>query len=215
MPFKPTLSGKYIRKVKCLYYDKGYSAKEVADKLKVSIDVVYSFMRRHGLKRRSFQESNRIRFDKMPFSYSLKKRLTEKEERLKLAGTMLYWAEGSKKRHFYKGQQRGAVVDLANSDPRMIILFLGFLRKICRVDEKRLRVHLYCYANQNVNALKKFWHKIKGNSLAQFIRPYVRQDFLPEKKDKMKYGLIHIRYSDTRLLCQILDWIEEYLKENI
>jgi hypothetical protein len=30
----------------------------------------------------------------------------------------------------------------------------------------------------------------------------------------MKYGLVHVRYADKKLLLQIEEWIKEYLKEN-
>jgi len=126
----------------------------------------------------------------------------------------LYWAEGGKE-VCRNGQWRGTSVNFANSDPKMVKLFLRFLREICGVNEQRLRVHLYCYANQDIDYLKKYWQEITNISLTQFIKPYVRHDFLPEKKDKMKYGLVHIVYSDKKLFLQIMDWINEYLRESI
>lgn len=125
---------------------------------------------------------------------------------------MLYWAEGDK--NLYR-KGRGAVVDLANSDSEMIKLFLKFLRRICGVDEQRLRIYLYCYSNQNLDLLKKYWSEITGISLKQFSKPYIKKDFLPEKSSKMKYGLVHIRYLDKKLFCQIKNWIEQYLNKII
>ena len=215
MSMKPMLSKEYLKKVKSLYYTKGYSAREVGEELNVSIDAVYKFMIRYDLERRTFEETNRIRFEKKSLSYCIKKNLTEKEKQLKIACIMLYWAEGSKKRHRNKGQRRGATVDLANSDPDMIRLFLRFLREICRVDEKRLRIYLYCYANQDVNSLKKYWCKVTNVPMNQFIKPYVREDFSLEKIGVMKYGLIHVRYSDTKLFDQLFIWIKNYLDNNL
>jgi len=214
-PIPPYKFGKrlIIEKVKNLYYKKGYSARQIGEFFGKSTSRIYAFMRKHGLKRRSPAETNNLIYEKQKPSYCLKKNLTREEEKLKVAGIMLYWAEGAKLPSRYKGQSRGGTVDLANSDPRMIKLFLKFLRKICGVDEKRLRVHLYCYANQNVNSLKKYWHRVTGISLKQFIKPYIREDFLPEKSGKMKYGLVHIEYSDKKLFYQIQNWIEEYLNK--
>ncbi len=123
---------------------------------------------------------------------------------------MLYWAEGAK----YTPDMRSAVIDFVNSDPRMVKLFLNFLRIICGVDEKRLRVLLYCYANQDIEFLKKYWYKVTEINFKQFTKPYVREDFLPEKSGKMRYGLVHIRYYDKKLLIQIYNWINEYLENN-
>ena len=211
MPVKPALSEKYIKEVKYLYYNKGYSAREIADKIGVSLDAVFSFMRRHSLERRSFEESNRIRFKRKALSYRLKKGLTRREKQLKTAGVMLYWAEGSKS----NPSKRSWTVDFANSNPEMIKLFLRFLRIICGVDEKRIRIYLYAYADQDIETLKRYWQKITDISLKQFTKPYIRQDFLPEKSGKMKHGLVHVRYADKKLLLQIEEWIKKYLDNNL
>jgi len=172
-------------------------------------------MRKHGLKRRLSVETNDLIYEKQKLSYRLKKNLTREEEKLKIAGLMLYWAEGAKSQKVLGTNRKRHMINLANSDPEMIKLFLKFLREICWVDENRLRVNLYCYANQNVDSLKRYWHNVTDIPLSQFIKPYIRKDFLPEKKDKMKYGLVHIVYSDKKLFLQIEDWIKEYLNETI
>jgi hypothetical protein len=102
------------------------------------------------------------------------------------------------------------MVDFANSDKDMIILFLKFLRNICGVDEKRLRVYSYFYANQNVNKNTNYWSKITKISKKQFTKPYIRKDYDENKTDKMPNGLIHIRYSDKKLLNLIKNWINKY-----
>lgn len=196
--------------VKKLYYKEKLSTIEIGTRLKVTPWVVLKFMKRMNLPRRTFSEANAVVFKKKPITFSIKRNLSSAEKELKVAGLMLYWSEGSKSNQ----KLRMWTVDFTNSDPKMIKLFLLFLRRICRIDEKRLRVLLYCYANQDIEELKNFWYKITGINLKQFIKPYVRKDFLPEKRGKMKYGLVHIRYSDKKLLLQIENWIKEYLKTN-
>lgn len=209
-PYKP--EELTIEKLKNLYYKKGYSASRVGEILGRSTTSIYKFMKRHGLRRRSPAETNNIAYERQKPSYHSKKHLTLKEEKLKVAALMLYWAEGYKN---LSRKARGGTVDFGNSDPKMIQLFLKFLREICGVSENRLRIYLYCYANQNVEFLKNYWSKVTGISLKQFTKPYIRKDFLPEKSGKMKYGLVHIRYSDKKLFLQIKDWIDQYLNENI
>lgn len=200
-----------IQKVKNLYYKEGLSAREVGENLGVSIDVVYKFMRKHSLSRRDLFEQNRVRFERKPLSFKIKKRLNKEEEKLKIAGIMLYWAEGSK----LNVKSKRFTVDFTNSNPVMIKIFLRFLRHICRIGEHKLRAYLYCYANQNVDHLIDYWHKLSNIPLKQFTKPYIRKDFSLSKRNKMKYGLIHIRYSDKRLLLQIEKWIEQYLNKAI
>ena len=203
-----------LEEVKSLYSEKGFSAQEIGKTFGKSTSSVYDFMREHGLQRRLPAETNNFIYERKQLSFCVKTNLSQEERELKIAGIMLYWAEGGKEVK-YNGQSRATSANFTNSDPEMIKLFLKFLREICGVNEQRLRVHLYCYANQDVDCLKKYWQEITNIPLTQFIKPYVRQDFLLEKKDKMKYGLIHVVYSDKKLFLQIMDWIKEYLKESI
>lgn len=178
---------------------------EIAEKLNCSIHSVCYFMRRHNLKRRSLVEISRRRFEAKLPSFKLKKKLSLKDERLKIIGTVIYWGEGAK-------SDKTNVVDLANSDPKMVSIFIKFLRQICGVDESKLRILLYCYSNQKPLDLIKFWSKITKVSPKQFSKPYVREDFLPEKEGKMPHGLIHVRYGDKKLLMKIKEWIEDCKK---
>lgn len=107
---------------------------------------------------------------------------------------MLYWAEGTKGRH---------LVDFSNSDPDMVKLFLKGLRTIYQVNERRLRIYLYCYKNQNVNTLLNYWSNLLNIPKNQFSKPYVRKDFDERKINRMVHGLAHVRYSDKKLLMQI------------
>jgi hypothetical protein len=196
------IDDKKIELVKKLYYCQGYSMKRVAEALGVSIDAVTYFMRLHDLKRRTLQEDSAIRFKNKPPSYLVKEKLTSEQKALKTVGVTLYWGEG------YKTEKSNGI-DLANSDVTMVRVFLQFLREICGVDEKRLRVLLYCYSNQDIEKLLKFWSKETKIPLKQFTKPYVRTDFRPAMLDRMPYGMVHIRYADKKLLKTVMGWIEE------
>lgn len=200
-----TLGKSLVKKVMDLYCDKQLSVNDVANELGVSIDAVFYCMRKNGIKRRKKHESNAIRYERQKPSFKLKKINNEKLEILKVIGTMLYWGEG------YKVGKK-CTVDFANSDKDMILLFLKFLRKVCGIDEKKLRVYPYFYSNQDANRNINYWSRLTKISKKQFSKPYIRNDFRKEKKGKMPYGLIHIRYSDKKLISLILGWISEYKK---
>lgn len=193
-------------KVKNLYYRKGLSARETAEHLGVSVWQIICFMKKNNFKRRPSAETQRLQFFRKPKSFKIKERLSKKEKELLVAGIMLYWAEGNKQKD---------TVDLANCDPRMIEVFLKFLREICQIDESRVRLLVYCYANQNVDELENFWSKITDVPRRQFFKTYVRKDYAEKKSGKMKYGLVHIRYSDQKLVAQIKKWIRDYSEMNI
>jgi len=200
-----TLSKNLVEK---LYSKEKLSTIEIAKKLKTTTWTVMGFMTRNNIPRRTFKEASKISFENKPLTFFLKKGLSAKDKKLKMAGVFLYWAEGAK-----LNGKNNCTVDFANSNPEMIKIFVKFLRDICRVNEKKLRVYLYCYSNQDIESIKDFWYKLTNIPKSQFSKPYVRNDFLPEKSGKMKYGLAHIRYADKKLLVKIDSWIKEYCKQ--
>ena len=187
-----------LSKIKRWYYKDFLSMQEIGRKLNVSSGAVVYFMRWHNLSRRTFSEISARRFDLKPLSFSVTNKLTAQQKNLRIIGAMLYWCEG------FKGNEKStnSTVDFANSDPKMIAIFSRFLREIYRVDEKRLRVLLYCYSNQNVQQLISFWSKTTKIPKSQFSKPYVRTDFREDGR-KMQYGMIHLRYSDKKLLIEL------------
>ncbi len=188
--------------IKRLYLG-GLSAPAISAELKVSLNKVYSSLKRNNIRRRTASIQNKIRFENKPLSFKLKDNLKQPERDLLIAASMLYYGEGAKTQ---------STVDFANSDPKALVLFIKFLREICRVDESRLRFYLYCFENQNPGELIKFWsRKLKAND-GSFTRPYIRKD-TGELKRKMPYGVLHIRYSDKKLLERILFLIERITNE--
>jgi len=153
---------------------------------------------------RNQAETHRIAYAAAPPSFNVRSALTKRGKNLKIAGLMLYLGEGAKS---------GNTADLANSNPLVISLFIKMLRQVYGIDEKRLRVYLYCYANQNLEDLIEYWSKVVKIDKSQFTKPYVRRDFLIDKQDKMPYGLIHVRYSDKKLLAKLIEDINEVFGE--
>ena len=174
----------------------------VAKQLYLSVDSIVYLMRKHNLKRRNFKEASRFSFEKKTPSFKLKKESSKNFLELKIAGTMLYWAEGYK-------SEKSTGVDFANSDPDMVSIFMSFLRSTYKLDESRFRVLLYCYENQNIPELIEFWSELTNIPKKQFTKPYIRKDF-KENSRVMKYGMVHIRYGDKKLLIDLRRIIGEY-----
>ncbi len=192
-------SGVDLEVLRTLYERERLGVREVAIQLGVSPWRVYGLMRRHGIPRRRGSEQNYATYKAKP-QFALKQALSDTEVRLRIAGSLLYLAEGVKS---------GGTVDFVNSDPRLVRVFLAFLREVCGVAEPRLRVLLYAYADQDLVQLKRFWADVTKISEEQFVRPYVRPLRSGGNGRKMAHGLIHVRYNDTRLLKIILQWGSE------
>lgn len=186
-------------------YQKEWSAPEIAKYLKLSLVQVYDSLIRYGIPRRSSSLQNKIRFNKSPLSYQFREKFSALEKELLISGIMLYFAEGTK---------TGQSVDFANSAPSALELFLKFLRKICGVREEKIRAYLYCFSDQNTQLLIDFWAKRLNLDYNQFTKPYIRPSHTIRTR-RMPWGVIHIRYSDKRLLGKILDLYSYYAKRII
>jgi hypothetical protein len=156
-----------------------------------------------GIQRRTRSEASRYlhitKFGTKDFK--IKENLTPEQEQLKVAGSMLYWGEGTK--------ERGSVA-FSNSNPEMIELFVRFLRVICGIDDKRLHITLHHYEDHDPKQIMKFWSIITGIPLSQFYTPYLHKRKQGTYRKPSKYGTVSIQYSDTKLLATILRWIKEY-----
>ncbi len=188
------------------YSKKELSAKQIADSLHISENTVHYHLKKLGVQKRSISEAirsiNITKFGKKPFI--VKEALSSKEEKLKIVGAMLYWGEGAK---------TGNSVKFANSDPEMIKTFLLFLRTICGVSESRLKILIHLYPDHEQKNIEAFWKKLTNIPSKNFNRSFIHHGKVGTYKNKSKYGTACINYSDSRLLKQILAWIEEYRVE--
>lgn len=186
-----------------LYKDKFYSVQQIAEKLNFSSSKIKYVLRKNGIKKRKIGEAirylNITKFNKGLFK--IKENLNEQEEKLRVAGVMLYWGEGTKS---------GNCVTLSNSNPEMVALFLRFLRIICGVSENRLRVLLHIYPDHNEKEMKNFWSHLTKIPISQFSKTFVHQKKGGTYKKNSKYGTISLRYSDKKLLEIINGWIKEF-----
>ena len=69
----------------------------------------------------------------------------------KVALAMLYLGEGSK-------TKRSSLM-FGNSNPAVIVLFLGLLRRCYVIDENKFRCTVQCRADQKIAVLEKFWSR--------------------------------------------------------
>lgn len=127
-------------------------------------------------------------------------RLAERE--LLLVGTALYAGEGSK---------TDGAVRFANSDPRMIVLFLAFLRHHFEIDETRLRLRLYLHQGLDLDAAVRFWSALTGIPVSQFGSPYRAVPGPSIRRSKHPMGCPSVVYSCSRTHRAVMGLVDALL----
>jgi hypothetical protein len=186
-----------------MYANDQLSAAQISEFIHISISKVVRILQKNNVEKRNMSEAitqlNITKFHKVPFQ--LKSALSAIENDLKITGIMLYWGEGAK---------TGNTLKLANSDPTMIRVFLLFMRRICGVDEKRIKMIIHIYPDQEKDFLESFWSRVANIELNNFYKTQILKGKKGTYKKKSIYGTATIQYSDKKLLQQLLRWIEDY-----
>jgi hypothetical protein len=127
-------------------------------------------------------------------------RLSERE--FLVLGLALYAGEGGK---------RPGGVKFANSDPRMILAFVTWLRRFFDVDEQRLRVKLYLHEDLDLATAIEFWSALTGIPDSQFYKPYRAVADATIRRNRHIHGCPGIVYSCTVTHRRVMAMIEAVL----
>ena len=132
-------------------------------------------------------------------------------EELKLIGAALYWAEGYKRPIVVGGRQRTYhPVSLTNSDARLVLMFLRFLREVCGVLDESITADVRIYEHMNTEMVVKYWQRLTRIPKHNFGKVYYGVSRSSKGKrpfNRLPYGAIQIRVNDTALFHKIMGWI--------
>ena len=125
---------------------------------------------------------------------------------LHLAGAMLFWAEGSRRRN--------AVV-FTNSDPQMVRFFVGFLRRCYGVRNDRIAVTCNLFADHVARQweIEQFWLdtlNLPRSSLRRSTVNVFSKDSKKKRTNKLPYGTCRVVVSETALVQSVYGAIQEY-----
>jgi hypothetical protein len=165
-----------------MYVEDKLSAMQISESTPLSTSKIVRILEKNNVQKRTMSEAitqlNITKFHKVPFQ--LKEELSPAENDLKITGIMLYWGEGAK---------TGNTLKLANSNPDMIMVFLSFMRKICGVDEKRIKMILHLYRDQDQAFLERFWSSTTTIGLQNFYKTQILREKQGTYKNKSIYGM--------------------------
>lgn len=194
---------------------RGWTLREIADELgvaksSVSVwvrDVEFTPRRRPSGRRSRNPGANKLRRRKLAEIARLKREGVERIGRLSereflVAGAALYAGEGSK---------RDGQIGFANSDPRMLLFFLAWLRRFFEVDESRLRMHLYLHQGLDLEGTNAYWSELTEIPVTQFLKPYRAVPDAGIRNTKHIRGCPRIRYGCARTHRAVMGLVEALL----
>ncbi|MBU2564163.1 helix-turn-helix domain-containing protein [Patescibacteria group bacterium] len=163
----------------------GNSYSQIKKTLKVSKSTLSYWLRDYPLSEKRMRElrdnsEQRIESYRKTMKKKREDRLkkTYEEQRKKIlplskreffiAGLLLYWGEGSK--------TIKASLELANTDPGVIKLYLKWLYNILLVPKNKISIYLHLYSDMNINKEINYWSKILKIPKSQFSKPYVKKN---------------------------------------
>lgn len=117
-------------------------------------------------------------------------------------GTILYWCEGSKR-------ERDRRIEFVNSDPKMISIFMKYLRTK-GIDEERIRIRMLIHPQDNEAACRKYWKTVTSLKDSNFISSLLRKSSMVKKP--LPYGFVTIRYNSVELLREVNGDISELIR---
>ncbi len=176
-----------IQKIKQLR-SHGYSLPEISLELKIPKTTVFRYVKNIVILpqykslwfgKRGGSRKRKILKEKEAFGWAESKidNLTSREKLLVLCS--LYWAEGSKKD-----------LGLSNSDPKLIGIYVQFLRECFDISGDRLRVSIRIYEDLDREKCLEFWEKIVGVPKENFVSVDVLHG---RKTGKLLFGMCRVR----------------------
>jgi len=111
---------------------------------------------------------------------------------------ILYWAEGQKL------PENNAPVNFANTDPKLILLFLTMLRNCYTIDESKLRVRLHVHWYHNIKIVKRFWGNLLNIDEKKFGKVFIKPRSKTKKFRKNFAGICFVIYHSVYLRREIV-----------
>ena len=201
------------------FRSRGFSYNYIQKELKVSKSTISLWCREVKLspKYRQLLENRKKENIKQGTSANRIKRIKEIEEirtlaekeikslsreAYKIGGTMFYWAEGTK-------TQSTAI---SNSDPRIIVFMVGWLKVVFDISPSRLTAHLHIHYGNDDRKIKMFWAKVTGIPLKNFGKSYIKPQGTGHRTNILPNGVIKIRVKGIgteNLRHRILAWTDK------
>lgn len=130
-------------------------------------------------------------------------RIAELSEReFLVAGAALYAGEG--------GKTDGSV-NFVNSDPRIVALFLAWLRHFFVIDEDRLKLRVYLHEDLDLGAASRYWADVCGIPVERHNKAIRPKAAAVRKAVRHEMGLVRLDYSCSRTHREVMGLVSALL----
>jgi len=127
----------------------------------------------------------------------------------KILGLSLWWTKGTKAYKDKRWKNSWIYnIEITNTNPKIIKVFLDFLRMDMGVDENRLKLQLQIHENDNIKELETYWSSITNIPKSRFNKIFIRP---VGNKIGKSLGTCKIRYTDKRLYNQLSGMLKNLL----
>jgi hypothetical protein len=127
---------------------------------------------------------------------------------LHLAGCMLFWAEGSKRRN---------AIHFTNSDPRMVVFFRRFLVDALGLEPAEIHLSINVYTNNgmSIEEIERYWLdllQLPPSSARSHVLNHTPTSSSGRAKNKLPYGVARLSVHQTCMVQHIYGAIQEYAR---
>lgn len=114
-----------------------------------------------------------------------------------IAAMMIYWGEGDK-----LSKSR---ISIANTEPRMLRVFVYFLKNICGFKNDKIRAWVLAYPDMDIESSKQYWITNTSLNGSNFRKTIIIHGKLTKRK--LSNGVCTIELSSTYFKIKMLIWL--------
>jgi len=203
-------------KARNIRIEQGLSIGKIASELGVSKSSVLKWVKdiqltpeqNKKLKSRTYPDHsiqiNLCRKKRQQYQEDGRKQMQQNDPEL-IFGCALFWAEGAKSRN---------QVNFCNTDKRMMLFFVNFLKKYFNVSPEQFALSINCYLNNGLilEQIQKYWLDLLNLPESSLRKCTLKSKYYDGKKSgKYPYGVCKIVVSKTEIVQQIYGAIKEMI----
>ena len=184
-------------------YRQGKSARQIGEKVGLSTSAITKILKKNDIKMRNHVDAAYMKLNPNGDPFDILGKLTPEEDHLKAMALGLYATHGNLKNNHS--------VKFTNSNPAIVKIFLKFLRVVCGVPQKKIKISLVIYPDVSAKEAKGFWSRFLDLPKSQFSKAStLKSRNSKSTKRHSTYGMATLYVHNSKLLKIINEWVREY-----